>query len=85
MDFAAPVNHRVKPMECEIGYKYLDLAREMKKLWNKKETVIPIVIGAFGIDTKGLVQTGFQSQVESYQRLKKWYLMPPCLTLSSIR
>ena len=25
-----------------------------------------------------------QSQVESYQRLKKWYLMPPCLTLSSI-
>ena len=23
-----------------------------------------------------------QSQVESYQRLKKWYLMPPCLTLS---
>ena len=27
----------------------------------------------------------FQSQVESYQRLKKWYLMPPCLTLSIIR
>ena len=25
-----------------------------------------------------------QSQVESYQRLKKWYLMPPCLTLSNI-
>ena len=26
-------------------------------------------------------KTGFQSQVESYQRLKKCYLMPPCLTL----
>ena len=26
-----------------------------------------------------------QSQVESYQRLKKWYLMPPCLALSIIR
>ena len=26
-----------------------------------------------------------QSQVESYQRLKKWYLMPTCLTLSIIR
>ena len=25
------------------------------------------------------------SQVESYQRLKKWYLMPPYLTLSIIR
>ena len=23
-----------------------------------------------------------QSQVESYQRLKKWYLMPPCFTLN---
>ena len=30
-------------------------------------------------------ETGVQSQVESYQRLKKWYLMPPCLTLSIIR
>ena len=30
-------------------------------------------------------KTWVQSQVESYQRLKKWYLMPPCLTLSIIR
>ena len=30
-------------------------------------------------------KTWFQSQVESYQRLKKWYLMPPCLTVSTIR
>ena len=30
-------------------------------------------------------ETGVQSQLESYQRLKKWYLMPPCLTLSIIR
>ena len=30
-------------------------------------------------------ETGVQSQVESYQRLKKWYLMPPCLTFSIIR
>ena len=29
-------------------------------------------------------ETWFQSQVESYQRLKKWYLMPPCLILSII-
>ena len=26
-----------------------------------------------------------QSSVESYQRLKKWYLIPPCLTLSNIK
>ena len=30
-------------------------------------------------------ETWVQSQVGSYQRLKKWYLMPPCLTLSIIR
>ena len=29
--------------------------------------------------------TGVQSQVESYQRLKKWYLIPSCLTLRIIR
>ena len=25
-------------------------------------------------------ETGVQSQVESYKRLKKWYLIPICLT-----
>ena len=30
-------------------------------------------------------ETWVRSQVESYQRLKKWYLTPPCLTLSIIR
>ena len=30
-------------------------------------------------------ETRVQSLVESYQRLKKWYLVPPCLTLSIIR
>ena len=30
-------------------------------------------------------ETGVQSQVESYQRLKKWYVIPPCITLSTIR
>ena len=29
-------------------------------------------------------ETRVQSQVESYQRLKKWYLILPCLTLSNI-
>ena len=30
-------------------------------------------------------ETVVQSQVESYQKLKKWYLIPPCLTLNIIR
>ena len=30
-------------------------------------------------------KTWVQSQVEPYQRIKKWYLIPPCLILSIIR
>ena len=30
-------------------------------------------------------EIGVQSQVKSCLRLKKWYLMPPCLILSLIR
>ena len=36
--------------------KYLDLARELKKLWNIKVTIVPIVIGAFGTITKRLLK-----------------------------
>ena len=36
--------------------KYLDLARELKKQWNMKVTIVPIVIGAFGTITKGLLK-----------------------------
>ena len=37
--------HRVKLKECEKRDKYLDLARELKELWNKKVTIIPITLG----------------------------------------
>ena len=38
------------------GDKFLDLAREVKKLWNMKVTVMPIVINALGMIPKGLVK-----------------------------
>ena len=41
---------------CEKRDKYLDLAIELKKLWNKKVTIIPIVIGAFGTVANGLLK-----------------------------
>ena len=56
VDFAVPADYRVKLKESEKNDKYLDLARESKKLWNMKVTVIPIVIGAFGTVTKWLVR-----------------------------
>ena len=36
--------------------KYLDLARELKKLRNMKLTIIPIMIGAFGTVAKELLK-----------------------------
>ena len=42
MDFAVLVDYRVKLKESEKRDRYLDLARELKKLWNMKVTVIPM-------------------------------------------
>ena len=56
MDFAVPADHSVKLKENEKRDKYLDLPRELNKLWNMKVTVIPIIIGVLGTVTKGLIQ-----------------------------
>ena len=56
VDFAVPADHRINLKECEKKDKYLDLARELKKLWHMKVTIVPIVIGAFGTITKGLLK-----------------------------
>ena len=53
VDFAVPADHRIKLKECEKRDQYLDLARELKNLWNMTVTIIPIVISAFGTVTKG--------------------------------
>ena len=53
VDFAVPAYHRINLKEYEKKDKYLDLARELKKLWNMKVTTVPIVIGALGTITKG--------------------------------
>ena len=41
--------------ESEKKDKYLDLSWELKKLWNMKMIIFPIVIGALGTITKGLI------------------------------
>ena len=56
VDFTVPADHRINLKESEKKDKYLDLARELKKLWNMKVTIVPIVIGALGTVTKGLLK-----------------------------
>ena len=53
VDFSVPADHRIKLKENEKKDKYLSLASELKKLWNRKLT---IVIDTFGAVTKGLLK-----------------------------
>ena len=54
--FAVPADHRINLKESERKDKYLDLARELKTLWNMKVTIVPIVIGALGTIIKELLK-----------------------------
>ncbi len=56
MDFLVSADHTIKLKECEKKDKYLGLARELKKLWNMKVTIVPNVIGTLGTVTKGLLK-----------------------------
>ena len=56
VDFAVSGDHRINLKKSEKKDMYLDLARELKKLWNMKVTIVPIVIGALGTITKGLLK-----------------------------
>ena len=55
VDFAVSAEHRVKSKEM-AKKKYLDFARKLKKLWNMKEMIIPIVSCALGTVTNRLIQ-----------------------------
>ena len=54
MDFAILADHRVKIKENKKRGIYLELARELKKLWNIRVMEISVVIDVFGIIPKGL-------------------------------
>ena len=69
MNFAVPVDHRVKLKESEKKDKYVDFARELKKTV-EHVTIIPIVIGVFGTVTKGLLK-GLED-LEIRRRVKTW-------------
>ena len=56
METCIKYNNNDNNKECEKKDKYLDLARELKKLWNMKVTIVSIVIGAFGTIAKGLLK-----------------------------
>ena len=54
VNFRILADHRVKIKENEKLDKYLDLARELKKLWNMKITVMQMIAGSQGTVFQGL-------------------------------
>ena len=66
IDFAVPFDTRVDEKEKEKIFKYQELARELKKLWNKKVKVIPVIIGALGTAPKALPKKT-EGDWDSYQ------------------
>ena len=56
MSFVILVDHKVKLKECGKKNKDLNFIRVLKKIWNMKVTVIPMVIGTLGTIPKGLLK-----------------------------
>ena len=72
IDFAVPYDTRVDEKEKEKIQKYQDLARELKKLWNKNVKVIPVIVGALGTTPsrlpKRLKEIGINTKIVELQK-----------------
>ena len=72
-----------RTFSCTWGVKsfYTDKLFVERKLVQLAWPFLSLILSLFANGSGDWVQ----SQVESYQRLKNWYLIPPCLTFSIIR
>ena len=51
----------------DLIWKYLNLARELRKLWNMKVTVVPTVTGALGVIPRGLEEMEIEGWTKTTQ------------------
>ena len=54
IDVAIPADRYVVQKEAEKKLKYKSLCTEIKRMWNLKCTIVPVIIGATGIVTRSL-------------------------------
>lgn len=59
IDVAIPDDHNIMIKEAEKISKYKDLEIEIKRMWNTKASIVPVVIG-----TLGVVKAGLQKQLD---------------------
>ena len=73
IDFAIPFDTRVYDVKVEKIEKYLDLARELKKVWNMKVIVVRLVVGALGTPAKELEKRlktiGIETKITELQKI----------------
>ena len=70
IDFACPYNGRVQNKELEKIEHCQDLARELRKIWNMKNKVIPLVIFALGTSPirNWSKEIGIETQIPELQK-----------------
>ena len=73
IDFAISYDTRVDDKEVEKIEKYLDLARELKKVSNMKVIMVPLVVGSLGTPAKELEKRlktigGIETKVTELQK-----------------
>ena len=56
IDVAIPGDSRIDQKEVEKITKYKDLKIEVERLWEKKTTVLPVVIGVLGAIPRDLIK-----------------------------
>ena len=67
MNFPITKDYSVEIKESKKINKYLDFAIELKKIWNMKKTVIPIVVGIFRTVSKSLGQLEITGRIKTIQ------------------
>ena len=77
IDVAIPEDSGVKEMEVEKVEKYQNLARELRRMWEVKTKVLPVVLGALGtvplrfnLVPRSLVD---EAEGEIWQSKKIWF------------
>ena len=77
IDLAIPYDTRVYDKEVHKIEKYLNLAWELKNLWNMKVTGVPLVVGALGTLAKAqgkrLKTNGIKTKITELQKTVLMY------------
>jgi len=73
IDVAIPADRNAVQKEAEKKLKYKSLCIEMQRMWNLKCTIVPVIIGATGIETgslkKNLETAPRKHSIDSLQKI----------------